>query len=63
MNYQEIKDGFRKIAKFSLVNACIKIPVAVFCHFSCCIFVLPQRNYNGNGLQKANCSRKGLDLK
>ena len=63
MNYLEIGDRFQKIAKFSEDYDESKYWQEFFCHFSCCIFALPQRDYNGNGLQKANCSRKGLDLK
>ena len=54
MNYLEIGDRFQKIAKFSEDHDESKYWQEFFCHFSCCIFVLPQRNYIGSGLQKAN---------
>ena len=55
--------GFERLRSFLWSMRALRYRWQFFYHFSCCIFVLPQRNYNGNGLQKANCSRKGLDLK
>ena len=42
---EQIGDRFQKIAKFSEDHDESKYWKEFFCHFSCCIFVLPQRNY------------------